>query len=59
MTEIVRDGYERMGDAFADWRDLIVDDPRTEWRDNSRLARAAGFSRSATRSCAFASRRGR
>jgi cyclopropane fatty-acyl-phospholipid synthase-like methyltransferase len=32
MTEIVRDGYERIAGTFAEWRDRIVGDPRDEWR---------------------------
>jgi cyclopropane fatty-acyl-phospholipid synthase-like methyltransferase len=30
MTEIVRDGYDKIADRFAEWRDRIVGDPRTE-----------------------------
>lgn len=33
MTEIVRDGYDKIADRFAEWRDRIVGDPRKEWRD--------------------------
>ena len=33
MTEIVREGYDAIADAFAAWRDRIVGDPRDEWRD--------------------------
>src|SRR5438128_1663964 len=32
MTEIVREGYDAIADAFADWRDRIENDPRDEWR---------------------------
>jgi cyclopropane fatty-acyl-phospholipid synthase-like methyltransferase len=43
MTEIVGDGYDVIADAFAEWRDRIVDDPRDEWRDDlvERLADGA------------------
>lgn len=34
MTEIVREGYDAIADAFADWRDRIENDPRDEWRDD-------------------------
>ncbi len=34
MTEIVREGYDEIADAFADWRDRIENDPRNEWRDD-------------------------
>ena len=33
MTEIVRDGYRELGEAFDEWRDRVVGDPRREWRD--------------------------
>ena len=33
MTEIVRDGYDAIADAFAEWRDRIVGDPRRRWRE--------------------------
>ena len=33
MTEIVREGYDRIADGFAAWRDRIEGDPRAEWRD--------------------------
>jgi cyclopropane fatty-acyl-phospholipid synthase-like methyltransferase len=33
VTEIVREGYDAIADAFAAWRDRIVGDPRDEWRD--------------------------
>lgn len=29
--QLVADGYDRIGDAFAEWRTRIVDDPRCEW----------------------------
>ena len=29
----MREGYDAIADAFADWRDRIVGDPRAEWRD--------------------------
>ena len=34
MTEIVREGYDQIADAFADWRGRIENDPRDEWRDD-------------------------
>jgi SAM-dependent methyltransferase len=39
-TQIVADGYDAMGDVFAEWRTQIAGDPRTEWEDDlaSRLA---------------------
>jgi len=33
MTEIVRDGYRRLGERFDAWRDRIDGDPRREWRE--------------------------
>lgn len=33
MTEIVRESYDAIADAFAAWRDRIEGDPRDEWRD--------------------------
>ena len=33
MTEIVREGYDAIADAFAAWRGRIENDPRDEWRD--------------------------
>jgi cyclopropane fatty-acyl-phospholipid synthase-like methyltransferase len=30
-TQIVADGYDAIGDAFAAWQDGIVGDPRHEW----------------------------
>jgi SAM-dependent methyltransferase len=32
-TQIVADGYDVMGEAFAAWRERIVGDPRREWED--------------------------
>ena len=32
-TQIVADGYDAMGEAFAAWREEIVGDPRREWED--------------------------
>jgi cyclopropane fatty-acyl-phospholipid synthase-like methyltransferase len=32
MTEIVRQGYDRIAGAFDEWRDRTVGDPRDEWR---------------------------
>ncbi|HEY2353698.1 MAG TPA: class I SAM-dependent methyltransferase [Gaiellaceae bacterium] len=32
-TQLVADGYDAIGEAFAEWRELIVDDPRNEWAD--------------------------
>jgi cyclopropane fatty-acyl-phospholipid synthase-like methyltransferase len=39
-TQIVSDGYDAIGETFAEWRTRIVDDPRREWEDElaSRLA---------------------
>ncbi len=34
MTEIVREGYDTIADAFADWRDRIENDPRDDWRND-------------------------
>jgi cyclopropane fatty-acyl-phospholipid synthase-like methyltransferase len=31
-VQIVADGYDAMGDTFAEWRDRIVGDPRAAWR---------------------------
>jgi SAM-dependent methyltransferase len=31
-TQLVADGYDVMGEAFAEWRDRIVGDPRAVWR---------------------------
>lgn len=33
MTEIVREGYDQIAEAFAAWRERIEGDPRDEWRD--------------------------
>lgn len=43
MTEIVREGYDAIADAFAAWRDRIEGDPRDEWRNEltTRLADGA------------------
>jgi len=32
-TQIVADGYDAMGETFAEWRTRIVGDPRREWED--------------------------
>jgi SAM-dependent methyltransferase len=42
-TQIVADGYDAIGEAFAVWRKQIVGDPRTEWEDElvSRLSHGA------------------
>ena len=32
-TELVGRGYDAIGERFAQWRDLIVGDPRREWED--------------------------
>ncbi|HJU37493.1 MAG TPA: class I SAM-dependent methyltransferase [Gaiellaceae bacterium] len=32
-TQIVADGYDAMGETFADWRRRIVGDPGDEWED--------------------------
>ena len=32
-VQIVADGYDAIGETFAEWRDRIVGDPRAEWRD--------------------------
>jgi SAM-dependent methyltransferase len=37
-TQLVADGYDRIGDVFAEWRTRIVDDPRREW-ENDLVAR--------------------
>jgi SAM-dependent methyltransferase len=31
-TQLVADGYDVIGDAFVEWRDRIVGDPRAVWR---------------------------
>jgi cyclopropane fatty-acyl-phospholipid synthase-like methyltransferase len=42
-TRIVADGYDAVGETFAEWRTRIVDDPRREWEDElaSRLEAGA------------------
>jgi SAM-dependent methyltransferase len=42
-TQIVAEGYDAMGDVFAEWRTQIAGDPRSEWEDDltSRLAEGA------------------
>jgi cyclopropane fatty-acyl-phospholipid synthase-like methyltransferase len=42
-TQIVADGYDAMGETFAEWRTRIVGDPRREWEDElaSRLEEGA------------------
>ena len=42
-TQIVAEGYDAMGDVFAEWRTRIAGDPRGEWEDDlaSRLADGA------------------
>ena len=47
-TQIVADGYDTIGETFAEWRESIVADPRRDWKRRlaSRLpdgARDAGF----------------
>jgi len=32
-TQLVADGYDAIGDTFAEWRTRIVGDPREEWAD--------------------------
>jgi SAM-dependent methyltransferase len=32
-TQIVADGYDAIGETFAEWRTRIVGDPRREWED--------------------------
>jgi SAM-dependent methyltransferase len=32
-VQIVADGYDAIGETFAEWRDRIIGDPRDEWRD--------------------------
>jgi SAM-dependent methyltransferase len=32
-TQLVADGYDAIGETFAEWRTRIVDDPRREWED--------------------------
>ena len=33
-TQIVADGYDAMGDTFAEWREGFVGDTRREWEDD-------------------------
>jgi SAM-dependent methyltransferase len=42
-TQIVSDGYDAMGDVFAEWRTRIAGDPRREWEEElaSRLTEGA------------------
>jgi SAM-dependent methyltransferase len=42
-TQIVADAYDKMGEAFAEWRTRFVGDSRREWEDDlvSRLADGA------------------
>jgi SAM-dependent methyltransferase len=42
-TQIVSDGYDAIGDAFAEWRTRIAGDPRREWEEElvSRLTEGA------------------
>jgi SAM-dependent methyltransferase len=42
-TQIVSDGYDAIGETFAEWRERIVGDPRHEWADElvTRLADGA------------------
>ena len=42
-TQIVADGYDAVGETFADWRARIVDDPRRQWEEElaSRLGEGA------------------
>jgi SAM-dependent methyltransferase len=39
-TQLVADGYDAIGETFAEWRERIVGDPREEWEEAfaSRLA---------------------
>lgn len=32
-TQLVADGYDAIGETFAEWRERIVGDPRDEWED--------------------------
>jgi cyclopropane fatty-acyl-phospholipid synthase-like methyltransferase len=32
-TQIVSDGYDAIGETFAEWRERIVGDPRNKWAD--------------------------
>jgi cyclopropane fatty-acyl-phospholipid synthase-like methyltransferase len=42
-TQIVADGYDVIGETFAEWRTRIVDDPREQWEAElvARLAEGA------------------
>jgi len=42
-TQLVADGYDRIGETFAEWRTQIVGDPRREWENElvSRLDEGA------------------
>ena len=42
-TQLVADGYDAIGETFAEWRERIVGDPRDEWQDDlvARLADGA------------------
>jgi SAM-dependent methyltransferase len=42
-TQIVADGYDAIGDAFAEWRERFIGDTRRQWEDDlvSRLAAGA------------------
>jgi SAM-dependent methyltransferase len=33
-TQLVADGYDAIGETFAEWRNRIVGDPRREWEDD-------------------------
>jgi SAM-dependent methyltransferase len=43
-TQIVADGYDAMGEAFAAWRTEFVGDPRREWEEDL-VGRLAGSAR--------------
>ena len=42
-TQLVADGYDAIGETFAEWRERIVGDPRNEWAEDlaSRLQEGA------------------
>ncbi|HXH98278.1 MAG TPA: hypothetical protein VNH40_13815, partial [Gaiellaceae bacterium] len=42
-TQLVADGYDAIGETFAEWRERILGDPRREWEDDlvARLADGA------------------
>ena len=42
-TQIVSEGYDAIGETFAEWRERIVGDPRDEWAEDlaSRLHKGA------------------